>query len=85
MIFSILNMNWLPKHLLPSVETLCGGLPRWSDGDDGLPTLDAHHAVGYPFSGLDKVGSTWILPVNPAYGCVPTWKGEYFGRYIVKE
>ena len=67
------------------METLFGGLPRWSDGDDRPPTLDAHHATGYPFSGSDEVGSTWFLLVNPTNDCVPARKGEHFGRRIVKE
>ena len=71
--------------LLPLVATLFGRLPRWHNGDDRPPTLDAHIAVGHFFIGLDEVGSTWILPFNLTYNYVPARKGEHFGKCIVKK
>ena len=67
------------------METLFGGQPRWSDGDDRPPTLDAHNVIGYPFFGSDEVGLTSFLPVNSTCSYVLAQKGEYFGRCIVKE
>ena len=66
------------------METLFGGLSRWSDGDDRLPTLDAHYTIDYPFLGSNEVGSTWILLDNPTYDCVPAYKGEHLADALLR-
>ena len=71
-IFNVWTWIGCRSILLPSVEALSGGLPKWSDGDDKPPTFDVHYTIGYPFSGTNEVGSTWFLPVNPTYDYVPT-------------
>ena len=48
------------------METLSGGLLRWSYSDAKPPTLDVRNAIGYAFLGLHEVGSTWFLPANLA-------------------